>query len=465
METLSSNITSRVIETKPINWRELKFIQNENFKELTGEAKHKLKASIVSNNFMQPFYVWEDDAGTRWCLDGKHRSILLEELINEGAKVPYELPVTFIQCANKQQASRLVLLFSSQYARITQEGLHDFITLNDLDFADLREQIDIPDFSELRYEQKFGFQENAEEMAPAVDVEGMEIVIKPGDIIRLDDHTIFCGSFRDPAVQKLLENQKARIVLTDPPYNLPMDSFTNLGQVQHQDFSEGVGEMSDEDFISFLKEVMTLSCEYSIAGAIHYIFMDWRHMWHMCEAAKSVYGSVVPKQLVVWNKTLGANGSFYRSKHELVFIFKNGEEKHLSNLDLMDRTRYNVWEYPNATSFGNPDRKELQNHPTPKNVDLFVDAILDTTNEGHLVIDWFLGSGTSMIASEITGRKSFCTEIEPKYVQSSILRYLKYCDAKGKKPSMVHENGPLNIKMMRLLLEEIQPNSSSFAIS
>src|SRR5687767_11314822 len=111
MKSLSiptTNISSRVLKTEPINWQELSSIQNENFKELSDDAKRRLKASIVSNNFTQPFYLWEDQDGTRWCLDGKHRTILLEELIREGVNVPYLLPATFIHCENKKEASHLV---------------------------------------------------------------------------------------------------------------------------------------------------------------------------------------------------------------------------------------------------------------------------------------------------------------------------------------------------------------------
>ena len=147
METLqqSNSINSRIIGTKLINWRDLKFIQNESFKELSHEAKHKLKASILANNFMQPFYVWEDaNTGEIWCLDGKHRTLLLEELLTEGVLVPYQLPATFIDCKNKKDAAKLVLLFSSQYAKVTQEGMLGFIELNDLNIDDLLNEIDLP---------------------------------------------------------------------------------------------------------------------------------------------------------------------------------------------------------------------------------------------------------------------------------------------------------------------------------
>jgi DNA modification methylase len=446
-ETLEqkSNVKSRVLKTEMINWRDLKFIQNDNFKDLPDEAKHKLKASIVSNNFTQPFYVWEDFEGTLWCLDGKHRTILLEELIKEGMEVPYQLPGTFIHCDNKKEASKLVLIYSSMYAKITLEGLFDFMKFNELVFEELKDQVQLPEFSMPRFEQKFNPMGIEFEQEEEVEVpQAHEVIVKEGDIFQLGSHRLACGDFKCILlVEELMQSEKARIIFTDPPYNLKTDAFLNLGKVKHEDFAEGAGEMSDEEFKDFLQKVMEVSCLHSVNGSIHYMCMDWRHAWHMTEAGRNVYGSPIPKQLVVWNKNQGANGSFYRSKHEMVFIFKKGEARHLSHLDLKDRTRYNVWDYPSGSAFNNPDRKEMENHPTPKPVQLVADAILDTTNEGDLVIDWFMGSGTTIIAAEMTKRRCYGTELMPAFVQSDIKRYLNYCEKNGIDPKFKHLNGDL----------------------
>lgn len=464
MAEATSSITSRILKTAPINWRDLQFIQNDNFKDLSPDAKHRLKASILSNSFTSPFYIWEDPDGRQWCLDGKHRSILLEELIAEGVNVPYQLPATFIQCENKKDASKLVLLFSSQYARVTQQGLNDFLTLNDLDFSELKETIDLPEFSELRFEQKFSFTDDLTEEDEPVSVGDQDIIVNPGDIYQLGEHTLVCAEFDSAIVNDLLKAQQlARIVLTDPPYNLAVNEFSNKGETEHQDFVMAAGEMTDSQFVGFISGVMNQSRLFTVPGAIHFIFMDWRHHWHMGEASRAVYGSVMPKQLVVWNKTNGANGSFYRAKHELIFIYKSGNDKHFSNLELKDRTRYNVWEYPNSTAWNNPDKEELKNHPTPKPTKMLVDAILDTTQEGDGVIDWFGGSGSTLIASEITSRKAFMTEIEPKFVQSTIMRYIRHCQNNGKVPAVQHLNGKLHLEDFKKFLD--QPTSSILARS
>jgi hypothetical protein len=143
-------ITSRVVKTENVNWREFKFIQKDNFKDIDPEAIHKLKASIVSNQFVEPFYAWEDgDSGDTYCLDGKHRTMMLEQLINEGIEVPYALPATFIQCESKKEAAKLVTIYSSVYAKVNQKGFFEFLKDYDLSFLDLKDQIDLPEFDVL----------------------------------------------------------------------------------------------------------------------------------------------------------------------------------------------------------------------------------------------------------------------------------------------------------------------------
>jgi len=472
------NIGVRILKTDNINWRELQFIQQDDFKEIPPEAKEKLKASLVSNNFIQPFYVWEDDNGVLFCLDGKHRTIFLQELSEEGYSIPYQLPAIFLDCKSRKEAAKLVLVFSSAYAKVTQDGLNNFITLNDLDWSEVKGNIDLPEFSVDRFEQKYDhFQvlDTSNDEDEDFGKDDFELVVSPGDIFQLGRHKLICGSFTEAEiVNTLMGSDKARIVFCDPPYNLPANFFTNKEEKRHTDFAMGAGEMSDSEFMQFLSSIMKTSIASTVEGAIHYICMDFRHVWHMTEAARLSYGSPEPKQVCVWNKDMMANGSFYRAKQELVFAFKNGNAKHLwnndlideggfykeenemvfifkngdgakhlSHLDLSDRIRTNVWNYPSATSTANPDRYELKNHPTPKPVQMVADAILDTTIENDIVIDWFLGSGTTLIASEKTNRICYATEIEPKYIQHIIYRYKNYCEKNGIAFHFKHINGDL----------------------
>lgn len=474
----SQTIESRVIKTEKIQWKTLVFIQDDDFKEWINEGDKKLLQSILKYNFIDPFKVWENE-GKLYCLDGKHRWMDLHKVEESGVEVPSLLDATFMDCTDINEAAELVLVYSSAYARITQDGLNNFIKKFDLQFPDLKNVVQLPDFSTPRFEQKFDLYDVNGAEEPEVDIqEDVLIVVKPGDLFQLGEHKVICGSFKsEEDVAILMQGEKARIVNCDPPYNLPANFFTNKDEKRHKDFAMGAGEMTDEEFAEFLALIMQRSVENSVKAAIHYIFMDFRHSWHMTEAARRVYGSPEPKQVCVWNKDMMANGSFYRAQHELCFIFgntqakalwnkdivdyggfyknehdlcfifKNGgdKEKHLSHLSLEKRIRSNVWRYPSATSTANPDRFELKNHPTPKPVVMIADAILDTTNEGDIVIDWFLGSGTCLIACEHTKRKGRFTEIEPKYVQSSIIRYLNYCKKKGIDINFTHLNGNLTI--------------------
>lgn len=472
---MTKDIGVKIIKTEPVNWRELQFIQQDNFKELSDSDKCALKASIVADDFIQPFYVWQDTDGMLYCLDGKHRRLLLEELANEGYNIPYLLPATFIECKDKQHAARIVLKFSSQYAKVSRAGLHEFITIYDLDWSEVKEQIDLPTISIERFEQQFdlhGITDQEADEDKNFGIADVELKVKHGDVFRLGNHILACGSFKDnDIVNQLMQGDKARIVFCDPPYNLPTNFFS--GQ-NHKDFAEAAGEMTHDEFVEFLKHIMVQSGANTVEGGIHYICMDHRHVWHMTEAARQVYGNPEPKQMITWVKDIMANGSFYRAQQELVFvfnddnskalwnndmldeggfyktddelvfIFKNGEgAKHLSHLELQHRIRTNVWRYPSATSTANPDRYELKNHPTPKPVAMVADAILDTTNGNDLVIDWFAGSGTTLIACEKTNRRARCTEVEPGYVQSIINRYYRYCIKMGRQFNFEHLNGNL----------------------
>lgn len=473
----ANEIKSRIIKTIPIKWKDLEFIQQENFKEWINDGDTKLIESILKYQFVDPFKVWEHE-GKLFCLDGKHRYLDLLHVIELGHIVPEELPATFVHCENVKEAAELVLVYSSAYAKITQQGLFDFVSNFDLDLSSMKEVINIQDFSMERFEQKFDLFDTQKGEEPHVEVEDKNIIVGPGDVFQLNGHRVICGSFTsEEDVNLLMNGDLARIVNCDPPYNLPANFFTNKDEQRHKDFAMASGEMTDEEFVQFLALIMTTSVNNSVPGAIHYIFMDFRHSWHMTEAARRVYGNPQPKQVCVWEKDLFANGSFYRAQHELCFIFsdekakalwqkdlldeggefykdnnewcfifKNGEAaKHLSHLELKNRIRSNVWKYPSATSMANPDRFELKNHPTPKPVVMIADAILDTTNENDIVIDWFLGSGTCLIACEHTRRRGRFTEIEPMYIQSAIIRYINYCNKRSIDVNFTHLNGNLTL--------------------
>jgi DNA modification methylase len=391
---------------------------------------------------------------------------LLEELHNEGVQVPYLLPATLIACKDKKEAAKLVLIYSSSYATITKEGMSSFIENYQLNWNELREEVSLTDFSVPRFEQFIDYygtekaQESEDETATQVN-EDLPLLVKVGDFFKLGNSYLLCADFQQAGVlEKLMQGNKARILMTDPPYNLAASEFTNKGENKHENFAFGGGEMSDLEFKDFQKKIMTSAITHTVDGAIHFIFMDFRHCWHMTQAAHESYPEMAstkrhayePKQVCVWVKDLFANGSFYRAQHEFCFIFKSGTAKHVSKLSLEDRQRSNVWSYASATSLANPDREQLQNHPTPKNITMVADAIVDTTNEGEGVLDFFMGSGTTLIASEQVGCVAYGTEIEPRYVQHIVLRYLKFCQKQGKEIVFEHLNGELKLEEFMALV-------------
>lgn len=251
-------------------------------------------------------------------------------------------------------------------------------------------------------------------------------VSKSGDIWLLGEHRVLCGdALKVLSYVQLMDNKFAQMVFTDPPYNVPINGHVcGSGTIKHREFIMASGEMSREQFTAFLKEVMNAMCKVSQDGAIHYICMDYRHLKELLDAAIPLYGEI--KQLCVWNKDNAGMGTFYRSKHELVAVFKNGQGKHINNFGLGDSGRYrsNVWDYPGANSIKNgSSRKELEDHPTPKCVAMVADAIRDCSKRGGLILDPFLGGGTTVIAAERTGRIAYGMELDPLYVDLTVRRW------------------------------------------
>jgi DNA modification methylase len=162
---------------------------------------------------------------------------------------------------------------------------------------------------------------------------------------------------------------------------------------------------------------------FSVDGAIHFICMDWRHIGELMAGTKGVYSE--QKNLIVWNKSNAGMGSFYRSKHELIFPFKVGTEAHINNFGLGQRGRYrtNVWDYPGVNTFRRGRMKDLIAHPTVKPLAMVVDAVKDCSRRGGIVLDPFLGSGTTLLAAERTGRLGRCLELDPRYVDVAIRRW------------------------------------------
>lgn len=186
------------------------------------------------------------------------------------------------------------------------------------------------------------------------------------------------------------------------------------------------GEMSSAEFAGFLAVVFGNMAQASLDGAIHFICMDWRHLDEVLNAAAGNYAEL--KNLCVWNKSNGGMGSFYRSKHELVFVYKVGQTAHVNTIDLGKHGRYrtNVWDYAGINSFGSSRDAELQMHPTVKPTALVIDAIKDCSRRGDIVLDPFSGSGTTIMAAQKCRRRARAIELDPLYVDVAIRRWQTY---------------------------------------
>jgi DNA modification methylase len=262
-------------------------------------------------------------------------------------------------------------------------------------------------------------------------------VARVGDVFQLGPHRIVCGSATEPKTLRRLTHgdDPVRLVLTDEPYNVPISGHVTGGA--HREFAMASGEMSDAEFLAFnlawMEAVLPFLCDGGVLGT----FIDWRGYPVVHRAACSF--DLNPLNLVVWTKTNAGMGSLYRSQHELLPLFKNGTAPHVNNIELgkKGRWRSNVWTYPGASSLGSDARRGLKDHPTVKPTAMIEDAFLDLTHRGDIVLDPFLGSGSTLIAAEKTGRICRGVELDALYVDVVVCRY----EAASGKAAVLVETG------------------------
>lgn len=243
-------------------------------------------------------------------------------------------------------------------------------------------------------------------------------ISRRSDLWQLGPHLLLCADARDVrSYRRLMGADLAQMVITDPPFNVRVRGHVRGRGSHHGEFVMASGEMSPAEFTAFLKAVLRQLSAFSTDGSIHFIFHDWRHMSEMLAAGKSVYDEL--KNVCVWVKDNAGLGSFYRSQYELCFVWKRGTAAHINNFGLGEtgRHRTNIWAYRR------PPKDELGLHPTPKSVAMIADALRDCSKRGGLVLDPFLGSGTTIIAAERTGRVARTMELDPKYVDVAIRRW------------------------------------------
>ncbi|WP_278029118.1 site-specific DNA-methyltransferase [Roseicyclus salinarum] len=250
-------------------------------------------------------------------------------------------------------------------------------------------------------------------------------VTRSGDLWILGSHRLFCGNALEPASYDIvLDGEDARLVFTDPPYNVPVNGHVRSGNAgKHREFAMASGEMTDGEFRGFLKAFIDRAKAKLLDGGIAMICMDWRHVEELISSGRSCGLELI--NLCVWNKTNGGMGSLYRSKHELVCVFRKPGAQHVNNVELgkHGRNRTNVWDYAGVNSFGKGRSADLVDHPTVKPTALVAAAIMDVTHRGDVVLDGFGGSGATLLAAEKTGRRARLIELDPAYVDVAIRRW------------------------------------------
>ncbi len=250
-------------------------------------------------------------------------------------------------------------------------------------------------------------------------------VCQSSDLWLLDGHRLLCGdATSEVAFEQLMGTQRARLIFTAPPYNVRIEGHVSgNGRIKHREFAQASGEMTSAEFTRFLVNSCGLLADFSADGSIHFVCMDWRHAEELLAAGKQVYSDL--KNINVWAKNNAGMGSLYRSQHEFIFVFKSGAARHVNNIELgkNGRHRSNVWNYAGASTEGRRGNNLLALHPTAKPVTMVMDAILDCSNRGDIVLDSFLGSGTTLLAAERTGRLCCGLELDPFYVDTTIRRW------------------------------------------
>ncbi|WP_109486856.1 site-specific DNA-methyltransferase [Occallatibacter savannae] len=255
-------------------------------------------------------------------------------------------------------------------------------------------------------------------------------VTAPGDVWLLNKHRLICGdALVGSTFRELLGNKRAAVTFTDPPFNVRIDGHaTGKGSIHHREFQMASGEMSEAEFLSFLNSSLRHIRDYSANGSVAFVCMDWRHAADLIAAGRQNFDELL--NVCIWVKNSGGMGSFYRSQHEMVFVFRKGKESHRNNVQLgrFGRNRTNVWQYPGVQTMSKQgdEGNLLALHPTVKPIAMVADAILDCSARGEIILDPFLGSGTTLMAAQRVGRVCYGIEIDPSYTDVAIRRWQKH---------------------------------------
>jgi DNA modification methylase len=370
-------------------------------------------------------------------LDAK-RQIIAGHGRYEAAKLSgwTEVPVIFLDHLSETEARAYLLADNQLAARSSWDDLLLATELKDLSELSLNFNIEATGFERPEVDIRIQSlqEQDVADRADEFSFSKSAAVSVRGDLWILGDHRVLCGdALEGESYSRLLSGEKAAACFTDLPYNVKIAGHVGgKGRVKHREFAMASGEMSQADYTAFLTSALKSATAHTKGGALIYFCMDWRHLQETLSAGASSGCELI--NLCVWCKTNSGMGSLYRSGHELVFVFRNGSEQHQNNIQLgrFGRNRSSVWHYAAANSFARKGAdRALDLHPTPKPIAMVADAILDSTMRGEIVLDGFLGSGTTLLAAERTGRRCYGIEIDCLYVDTIIDRWQRLTGRKA----------------------------------
>jgi DNA modification methylase len=410
---LSTNVR---VQALPINQIKL---NRRNSRTHSGKQIRQIANSMVAFGFTNPLLVTED--GTLIAGEGRYKAA---QLLGR-AKVP-----VIVLAGLSSARQRALAIADNKIAENAGWG-RERLAIEIPELAALLEaeglDVSILGFEAVEIDQLVtDFEENAADPQDSIDSTWLKdrVVSKPGDLWLLGPHKVLCGDARSATdIARLMAHCRADMAFLDPPYNVRIGGVVGRGRTKHAEFAMASGEMSSVDYVRFLGITLDAAASVSRDGALHYVCTDWRHIAELMAAAKAVYADAV--NVVAWVKSNAGQGSFYRSQHELIGVFRVGKAPHLNNVELgrHGRSRSNVWHYAGVNSFRAGRMEELRSHPSAKPVALMADAIKDCTRRGDVVLDTFSGSGTTIMAAERVARQARALEIEPRFVDVAIRRW------------------------------------------
>jgi DNA modification methylase len=394
-------------------------LNRRNARTHSAKQIRQIANSIAAFGFTNPLLTTED--GTLIAGDGRYRGAQLLGL----AKVPV------IVLAGLSPARQRALAIADNKIAENAGWDRERLAIEIPELAGLLEteglDVSILGFEAVEIDQLVtDFEENTADPEDGIDPKWCKdgVISKPGDLWVLGYHRLLCGDARSaPDIARLMTRCRADMAFLDPPYNVRIGGVVGRGRTKHSEFAMASGEMSAADYVRFLGVTINAAASVSRDGALHYVCTDWRHIAELMAAAKPLYGDAI--NIAVWVKSNAGQGSFYRSQHEFIGVFRVGQGAHLNNIELgrHGRSRSNVWHYAGVNSFRAGRMEELRSHPSAKPVALVADAIKDCTRRGDVVLDTFCGSGTTIMAAERVGRHARALEIEPRFVDVAIRRW------------------------------------------